>query len=410
MLSGQGLVAVPKREFLLITTKEDAECCLETRVYGVADIVANQSNADPKCDGLVDLIVNTVATSTWSNFRGPGTIGGWCGSLTISQTAEVHELVEELLATLEVRKLQVGGNATKEVFADRSQPSQSFRKVLGLKLDIDYEESPLVDVLTDLKLRTGIDFFWIAKCSAMPASTPPRCRSRFSFATSRLGPRWDRSQRPGLNLVFQRRSIQDHHQEDAETQLVLGVYPIADLVGPHSLTDSEKKLEYPATNLDDLVDVIVTSTATATWSELGGPGTLWGFDAEYPMLVCSQTAEVHEMIGQLLAELRRGARRPSGGVGKASGHTGEIRTLCVASLPAEAGRQRRTRRAAERGCFAGESARRPQALGARRSVRSRHGRPIDRATETLGSPKNPKISKISMSSASQNSRWGAVSA
>jgi general secretion pathway protein D len=57
-------------------------------------------------------------------------------------------------------------------------------------------------------------------------------------------------------------------------------------------------------DFDPLIDLITGTIATATWSELGGPGTIEGFDTTLSLVV-SQTQEVHEQIADLLTQLRR---------------------------------------------------------------------------------------------------------
>ncbi|MCC7085345.1 MAG: general secretion pathway protein GspD [Pirellulales bacterium] len=57
-------------------------------------------------------------------------------------------------------------------------------------------------------------------------------------------------------------------------------------------------------DFDPLIDLITGTIATSTWSELGGPGTIDGFDTTLSLVV-SQTQEVHEQIADLLTQLRR---------------------------------------------------------------------------------------------------------
>ncbi|MCC7083377.1 MAG: hypothetical protein IT427_00040 [Pirellulales bacterium] len=306
VLSAHGLAAIPKHEFLTITTKAQAEQELQTRVYGVADIVGNQANADPKCDGLVDLMVNTIATSTWSDLGGPATIGGWSGSLTISQTPQVHGQIDDLLAAMRsVRKQQSSGQLTKTVFIGGSSLPPKLEKLLTLKLDIKYEETPLPEILMDLRDRAGLEFFLNSKvlsdAGIDSATLPISLQLRNVTARVALGQILHPA---GLAWHFQDEVLQITTREQAANKLKVAVYPVADLIGLHSRSALEKKLEFPAASSEDLIDLIVTSTATPTWSDVGGPGTLWGFDPEFPVLVCSQTTEVHEQMGALLDNLR----------------------------------------------------------------------------------------------------------
>ena len=63
-------------------------------------------------------------------------------------------------------------------------------------------------------------------------------------------------------------------------------------------------------DFDTLIDLITSTVRPQTWSEMGGPGTITGFDTNLS-LVISQTQEVHEEIADLLVQLRKSARLAS---------------------------------------------------------------------------------------------------
>ncbi|NQU24922.1 MAG: hypothetical protein HQ567_26865 [Candidatus Nealsonbacteria bacterium] len=91
-------------ETLLITTPEEAESTLTTRVYDVVDLVVYcDENGDPvdDYDTLIDSIASTLSPTTWDEVGGPGSISGNSfGSaklLIVSQTQDVHEEVVDLL-------------------------------------------------------------------------------------------------------------------------------------------------------------------------------------------------------------------------------------------------------------------------------------------------------------------------
>jgi hypothetical protein len=124
----------------------------------------------------------------------------------------------------------------------------------------------------------------------------------------------DVSARAALNLVCREAGlvwfdiddiVKISTPEDAEGACGLRIYPVADLVGPHSRTDAEKKLGHQPTDPDALVDGIEGNIAKDSWAGVGGQGNIASFDDEYPVLVVSQTAEVHEAIAELLASLRK---------------------------------------------------------------------------------------------------------
>ncbi|ADB16715.1 type II and III secretion system protein [Pirellula staleyi DSM 6068] len=57
-------------------------------------------------------------------------------------------------------------------------------------------------------------------------------------------------------------------------------------------------------DFDTLIELITSTIAPTTWDEVGGPGSISGFDVNLSLVV-SQTQEVHEQIADLLEQLRR---------------------------------------------------------------------------------------------------------
>ena len=133
MLRMVGLTYVIKDDVLLITTPEQAESELETRVYPVGDLVippeanmaappnGSQPGSVPEAnvpdgaqadfDSLIDLITSTAKPTSWDAVGGPGSIRALSNNLTItiSQTQEVHEEIENLLEQLRQASRESGG-------------------------------------------------------------------------------------------------------------------------------------------------------------------------------------------------------------------------------------------------------------------------------------------------------------
>ena len=57
-------------------------------------------------------------------------------------------------------------------------------------------------------------------------------------------------------------------------------------------------------DFDPLIELITTTIAPQSWDEVGGPGSVQGFDTNLSLVV-SQTQDVHEKIADLLEQLRR---------------------------------------------------------------------------------------------------------
>jgi hypothetical protein len=104
------LTFTPRDGVLQITTPEDAEGQLITRVYPVLDLVTGKRVTSPKgaaqtvrdYDSLIELFKATVSPDSWGDVGGPGAIDCLdnAGSLVVSQTFEVQAQVAGLLTAL----------------------------------------------------------------------------------------------------------------------------------------------------------------------------------------------------------------------------------------------------------------------------------------------------------------------
>jgi general secretion pathway protein D len=135
ILTELGLTYVIDDNVLLLTTSEDASSQLATRVYDCRELMklaspiqkgrpAKTSGNQPEIgttglpaqvsqkkeaagpDGgyevadLMEVITGTVWPDSWEDAGGPGSIKDFKGLITISQTREIHEQVEQLLNML----------------------------------------------------------------------------------------------------------------------------------------------------------------------------------------------------------------------------------------------------------------------------------------------------------------------
>jgi hypothetical protein len=111
MLHPLDLTFVLRDRVLLITTPEEAEACPITRVYPVADLVLGSDSlpawfSNPfgggDFDSIIEVITSNVAPTTWVDVGGFGGIEAATKSmsLVISQTRDVHDQVEQLLARI----------------------------------------------------------------------------------------------------------------------------------------------------------------------------------------------------------------------------------------------------------------------------------------------------------------------
>jgi hypothetical protein len=123
----EDLTYIIDNEVLLITTHEEAEKRLETRVYRVDDLVVDdQSDAswgyDADFDQLIDVIVATVDHESWmENGTGEGEIQPFApGMLVVTQTRLTHSRVAALLESLRETKREINADST----GDRQEASR----------------------------------------------------------------------------------------------------------------------------------------------------------------------------------------------------------------------------------------------------------------------------------------------
>jgi hypothetical protein len=116
MLRGHELNWLYRDGVVVITTVSNAETLLETRVFGVADLVEPRlatAYADfGEAETIVDIITSMLGPTTWSVVGGAGAIKyePRTKSLVVCQTREVLDEVVQLLTTLrQARRLQQQG-------------------------------------------------------------------------------------------------------------------------------------------------------------------------------------------------------------------------------------------------------------------------------------------------------------
>ena len=133
MLSQFSLTTVVEDEVLKITTKDAANVKLRTQVYDIHDVLRHSGpKNEPDFDSLIDLITNTLATQSWSAVGGPGAIDAFQPAmLVISQTNEVHEQIEPLLAAIRKAAAQMQAGKFEEIDpTDSSDAEKAIAKSL----------------------------------------------------------------------------------------------------------------------------------------------------------------------------------------------------------------------------------------------------------------------------------------
>ncbi len=108
MLGDLELTWIIANEVMVITTPEEAETHLTTRVYDVGPLVTVQDGMTGQrwqdFDSLIKAIKSTIAVETWEQFGGPGSIAEleYRGAvvLIVRQTLDIHSQLDKLLEDL----------------------------------------------------------------------------------------------------------------------------------------------------------------------------------------------------------------------------------------------------------------------------------------------------------------------
>jgi hypothetical protein len=112
VLGQHNLTYVIADDILLVTTQDKANACLMLSIYDVRDLVSDANHVfnQNAVTQLTTVITATLAAPTWNSSGGPATIQPFSTDsicvLVISQTQEVHEEIEQLLANLRTFKPQ----------------------------------------------------------------------------------------------------------------------------------------------------------------------------------------------------------------------------------------------------------------------------------------------------------------
>ncbi|TWT37096.1 hypothetical protein KOR34_20430 [Posidoniimonas corsicana] len=122
-----------RNELLVITTEEEAETKLVTRVYPIGDFLAVERSLRAgryggPVDGLLDTIVSTIAAETWAeNGGGEAEVRPLLAAqaLVISQTQQVHLEIEQLLHDLRA----VGRRQGLSLYAPSGDSAEAPRQV-----------------------------------------------------------------------------------------------------------------------------------------------------------------------------------------------------------------------------------------------------------------------------------------
>jgi hypothetical protein len=288
---------------LVITTPEEAETRLITRVYPVTDVVAR--TVDGKVvhdfDEMIELMTTHVQPEAWGDVGGPCSIEVALNSLVISSTEEIHEEVDSLLKQIRTLRKAVEESPQRIPAVSiglRDSPATARIEVaLRNATQLDFVDTPLNEV---------VDF--LADKHSIPIVIDTHSLDNDGIVADEIAITMRTRETP-LDTVL-RRMLNEHElktvianevliittAEEAEFNVRTRLYPINDLTDEAGQTD-----------FDQVIQVMTSSVAPDSWEEVGGPGAIDALTAPASIVV-SQTREVHQQIAKLLTALR--ANRP----------------------------------------------------------------------------------------------------
>ncbi|HUG67674.1 MAG TPA: hypothetical protein VMM76_07975, partial [Pirellulaceae bacterium] len=331
MLSELELTYTMRLGALWITTPEYAESRLTTKVYPVSDLMEQDPDSGERVvdyDSLEQAMMSVIEPDAWDEVGGPGAIEGIYGSLVISQTDDVHEEVSRFLRTYRAI-------VENERDADVPQPTAFILGQKGNELIRAALDKPLTAVFEDVPLHEAIEF--IVEAKNIPIVIDTRALEGFGIDTSTpINAKFKETPLRfalarvlhELELVY---TIRDEvlvitTPEEEEAQLLIGLYPVRDLVQIAGAPLDDLSGTYA--DFDSLINVFTSTIAPDTWDEVGGPGAIEPLQRA-PTLVISQTQAIHEQISALLTTLREAKKQAAVGHGDVDPDAHIVRSYTV---------------------------------------------------------------------------------
>ena len=323
MLREMDLTYVVMNEVLLITTWEEVETSLQTRMYPVVDLVLPPAEKgdwlavdtwrqQADYDALIELMTRTIRPDSWSEVGGPGSVVPWEGCLVVSQTDEVLSEIEDLLAGL--RSLQAKMRADRQAILTEplwlnevnSPQVIALRKKLSAEIGMAaFKRTNLHDVVRHLGDTAGVPIQIDHRALGDVGLDYGDLIVTATLGGETLEQALRRLLRPfDLVATIRDEVIMVTTPEECECSLLTCIYPVADLVLPSREDELEGELhDFADADFFALMDAVSYTVRPDTWEDVGGPGAMTPY-SHILCLVVAQTPEVHGEVVDLLAKLR----------------------------------------------------------------------------------------------------------
>ncbi|MCE5269629.1 MAG: serpin family protein [Planctomycetaceae bacterium] len=318
MLRDLELKTIARGGVLLITTPEVADVELEVTVYDVWDLVE-----DDDFGNLVTVIRACVCPTTWDEVGGPGSINEFAAAgiraLVVSQTQNVHQEVESLLARLRsLRHARANGAGPTGRGSENRQAAPSPRETrpiptedqakaanarekaaraaLEKRVEVKVDGLPLCDVFQQLSKTVGFPIV-LDRMEIVYAGSDPNRRVTLKAPGRKLSTILDElTYDAKLRWTFDREMLLVTTPERETRLLVTRCYDVSDLPsfrGEHG---------EGVPNYEAIIRNIVASVGPQTWNE--ADDTHAAKDASRQLIVVCHTWKTQLKVEAFLDKLR----------------------------------------------------------------------------------------------------------
>jgi serpin B len=315
------LTLVIQHKVLLITTFEEADSLLETRIYDVADLVHHTESKvkRPDFDSLIEAITTTLHPTSWDSVGGPGSIASFQAVglevLIISQTLDVHEELANLLANLRAMRRN-GNNRETAVNAPaivvpqpagaiiKSSPftpqEEIMSQVHSQPLTLQFEDTSLKDIVKYIHDKTRIPVV-IDKEHLFKNEINVNQPITVNLVGLVLSDALDSMLKEnGISWTISKGILVITSPEDVDKLFETKTYDVSDFP---AFRNKQGEL---VPNYNDLIDTITNTIRPTTWDVVGGPGSIVRFEGKgIQAIIVSQQWSVHHKIDKLLSDLRK---------------------------------------------------------------------------------------------------------
>lgn len=304
LLEEHKLTFDPRGEVLYVTTPEDAESELVTRIIDVRHLLDSGGGFDE--DTIFDLVTTCVAPDSWDEVGGPGSQEIFRGLLVFRQTYDVSRQVQELLDALSEHCLPEPTPLADASAAARRQPvwislsagEQSLLEKLETPVSVNTKGVRVRDAIGDLCRQASIpvhyDRLWYEE-------------ARLENATFTLDLSFDQiplrevlaqiDERQAVGFVVSHGMLVVTDPNDATSHTLRRLYPLR-----------LPKLDDVPQRADQVADMLTERLEPDTWDDNGGYGIVQPVGDEWLLVV--QTLPMHRRVEEALAKLHRGEMLP----------------------------------------------------------------------------------------------------